>query len=94
MNLLVIIIFLLADGSPAKKADVYCDGLRTYQAGDDKQTEVEEAPLILDSRGAIVFEVPEHSAYFCWANYKNQGWSAVLHFDSNKRQYVSLKEKP
>jgi hypothetical protein len=92
VNLLVIVIFLLSNGKPANKADVYCDGLNVYEAGDDKQTQVEQdAGLILDSRGAIVFEVPQHSAFFCWANYQKEKWSGVLHFDSNKRQYVSLR---
>ena len=64
MMLLFTVLFLLADGSPASKAYVACDGLVTFEAGNDV-----EGPggnvLIIDSRGATI--VGAGKAILCFA---------------------------
>lgn len=74
--ILVTLIFLLADGSPAKLATVSCAGLAVFTAGDDASQPIAEGtPLILDSRGATILSVerpPQTIA--CWARFETQAW--------------------
>lgn len=93
LNVLLTVIFLLANGKPARDAWVYCDGVPIYQAGDDTHEILEDAPLILDSRGAAIFELAPTAHVVCTARQDNQ-WVRVTLDTKKKRQLVYLKEQP
>ena len=75
MTLLVTLIFLLADGTPARQARVVCDGITVFLAGDDGSRKTHEgSPLILDSRAAVILQVASPMTIFCEANADTQVW--------------------
>lgn len=54
-GILATLIFLLADGTPAKSADVRCLGLAVFESGSDiGQPMPEGSSLIVDARGAVI----------------------------------------
>lgn len=56
-TILVTLLFLLSDGTPAKDATVICAGVEVFTAGDDAQAPVDgSTPLIVDSRGAVLLQ--------------------------------------
>lgn len=93
INVLITVIFLLANGKPAKDAWVYCDGVQVYQAGDDSKEPIEDAPLVLDSRGAVIFDIAPTANVICTARQDTQ-WVRVTIDTKKKRQLVYLKEQP
>jgi hypothetical protein len=93
INVLITVIFLLANGKPAKDAWVYCDGVSVYQAGDDSREAIEDAPLVLDSRGAVIFDLAPTANVICTARQDTQ-WVRVTIDTKKKRQLVYLKEQP
>ena len=77
MSFLVTLIFLLADGTPAGKADVACSGIATFTAGDDDGTPGSNK-LIVDSRGAIVLQVADPVAITCSVSKDAQAWAGDI----------------
>lgn len=79
-TILVTLIFLLSDGTPAKKAYVSCEGLALFEAGNDFETTVPEgAQLLLDSRGGSVVIAPADTKIHCWARQGDERWRGDIH---------------
>lgn len=78
-TLMVTVIFLLADGTPAKTAIVSCLGVPVYNAGSDDAAQLDDgSPLILDSRGAMVVEAAPQTTLMCSAKAQGQTWTGAL----------------
>lgn len=78
-SMLVTLIFLLADGAPAKDATVICSGVEVFAAGDDAQVQVDEGtPLIVDSRGAIQLIAKQPRTVTCNATFNSQRYSGQI----------------
>lgn len=90
-TILVTVIWLLADGTPAKDATVFCSGVPILASGSDDRTLVEDAPLAIDSRGAmIVIDVPKTMT--CVATQQGQIWRGPIELSRAKRvQRIYLK---
>jgi hypothetical protein len=78
-TILATVIFLLADGTPAKTAIVSCLGVPVYNAGSDDAAQLEDgSPLILDSRGAMVIEAAPQTTLMCTAKAQGQTWMGSI----------------
>lgn len=78
-TILATLIFLLADGSPAKAAYVSCTGIDVFTAGDDAQVTIEEgSPLILDSRGAVQLITEQPRTIACHARQTDFVWQGDI----------------
>lgn len=89
-NLLLTVIFLLADGSPAKKATVSCPTVLVSVIGSDRGELAEDgSAIVLDSRGAFILELPKPMPIACWAAYNTQRWGGFLRMDQ-KVQRITL----
>ena len=91
-TLLVTVIFLLADGRPAKQAWVYCSGLVIALVGSDRGETIENAPLMIDSRGALLIN-SEPKTITCSARQDGQVWRGpIVLSKAEKIQRIYLKE--
>jgi hypothetical protein len=93
-SILATVIFLLADGTPAKTALVSCLGVPVYNAGSDTHESLEDgSPLVLDSRGAFIVEVEPPTTLLCKARAEGQQWTGAIMFTPHtKTQRFYLKE--
>jgi hypothetical protein len=94
MSLLVTVIFLLASGAPAKRAIVTCEGVATFEAGNDVEAVLSTgAVLIVDSRGAIALMVDAPRTITCTATFDTQRFHGpIVVKRSGQVTRVSLKE--
>jgi hypothetical protein len=92
-SLLVTVIFLLADGTPAKTAYVSCLGVPVYNSGSDTPAQLAEgSPLILDSRAAMVIETEPNTTITCTAKAEGQRWAGAITFTKGmKTTRIRLK---
>ena len=90
-TILVTVIWLLADGTPAKYATVFCHGVQIHASGSDERELVEDVPIAIDSRGAMhVIDVPK--TITCVAHYEGQLWRGSIELSKAKRvQRLYLK---
>ena len=94
-TLLITLIFLLADGTPAKYADIRCSGISVFIAGDDGSRHTGEgSPLIIDSRGAIVLNVQSPMTIGCEARQGAEAWRGNVALTRAQKVIVmSLEEE-
>lgn len=91
-TVILSLIFLLADGTPAKHAIVSCPQIPTYLSGDDARTTIEDATLLIDSRGATIL-IMEPGPLTCSARYQGQAWTGTLSITKGRNVIrVYLKE--
>jgi hypothetical protein len=93
-TILATVIFLLADGTPAKTAIVSCLGVPVYHAGSDEVLSLDEgSPLLIDSRGAFIVEVMPNTTLTCTAKAHGQTWAGDLTFTktTKKTRRIVLK---
>lgn len=91
-SILLTVIFLLADGSPAKDAVVSCPDVTVSAIGSDRgDLAPMGTPLVLDARGAFILEVPRPRQVSCWAAFNSQRWGGFLRMDQ-KVQRIYLIE--
>ena len=90
-TILVTVIWLLADGTPAKYATVFCQGVQILASGSDLGEVIEDAPLMIDSRGAmVVIDVPK--TITCVAHHQGQLWRGEIELSKAKKvQRFTLK---
>lgn len=79
-SLIVTLIFVLADGSPAKRAFAFCQGIAMFEAGNDfEDNRAEEGSrILLDSRGATVVVADAPQTIRCWAIQEGQRFSGPV----------------
>lgn len=77
-SILVTLLFVLADGRPAKNADVRCTGVPVYAAGDDEQKRRPDGTsLIVDRRGAVIVFL-EPRTITCDAKFDVYHWTGPI----------------
>lgn len=64
-DLLVTLLLLLSDGSPASKAFIQCTGIRGMIEGSDEGATYENPIFVVDSRGAVIFTIAEPITINC-----------------------------
>lgn len=78
-TILVTLVFLLADGRPAKNAAVTCQGLPVFLGGDDAHKLIDPgAYLLIDKRGALILDV-EPKTITCEAKSDVYYWKGPIH---------------
>lgn len=81
---LVTLIFLLANGAPAKQAIVTCEGLLVFVVGQDTDVETGEGwPIVLDSRGAAIVSMEKPTTITCRAFTDEQSWYGPIHLEKH-----------
>lgn len=89
---LVTLIFLLADGTPARYARVSCPQIPMYLSGDDKASLITDANLLIDARGATIVTT-EPGPLSCTARQSGQTWAGDLEITEKTRVFrLTLKE--
>lgn len=76
-SVLVTLIFLLANGAPAREAWVSCPQIPTYLSGDDTGALIHDAHLLLDARGATIL-IMEPGTLTCSARQGDQWWTGDI----------------
>jgi hypothetical protein len=94
MLILVTILILMSDGSPASKSFFQCFGIVGAVGGDDNGAELPDPVLFVDSRGAVIMADYGPATIQCQARHKGESWRGSIAIDRDRQVIrVYLKEQ-